>query len=137
MFKQLEVIIVLIVNFCPKDLVLIKPERNATDKIRGNRIWRNSNIMVKTAAIFILHLSLFCLFCSERRTQTPSILSAITGSGYFSCIDPEASGYAQPEQIVEFWESFGVSHGDIITVLEESDEILTYLQSNLPSNLLW
>ena len=78
-------------------------------------------LMVKSVAIFfILHLSLFCLFCSERRTQTPSILSAITGSGYFSCIDPEASGYAQPEQIVEFWESFGVSHGDIITVLEVS-----------------
>ena len=92
-------------------------------------------LMVKSVAIFILHLSLFGLFCSERRTQTPSILSAITGSGYFSCIDPEASGYAQPEQIVEFWESFGVSHGDIITVLEVSDEILTYQQSNFTQQL--
>lgn len=58
------------------------------------------------------------LYFSERRTQTPSILSAITGSGYFSCIDTDGTGYAEPEDISEYWESFGVTHDDINSVFE-------------------
>ena len=60
------------------------------------------------------------LYYSDRRTQTPSILSAITGSGYFSCIDPTGSGYSGLEDIIELWESFGIGHDEVITVLDVS-----------------
>ncbi|XP_067933774.1 ninein-like protein [Watersipora subatra] len=54
----------------------------------------------------------------DRMTQTPSILSAITGSGYFSCIDSEATGYAKSEDIIEFWESFGIAYDDVIAIFD-------------------
>ncbi|CAH1791982.1 unnamed protein product [Owenia fusiformis] len=55
----------------------------------------------------------------DERTQTPSILSVGEGAGIFSSLDPELTGYAKPDAIIDLWENLGIPNGaEILQALE-------------------